>query len=254
MVKSKNRRVQKNFQIAIDGPVAAGKSTVAKMLAERLGFLYVDTGAMYRAVALEAKKQRVSWEDEEGVIELMNTLELELDKPNGNGESDGRLVTVLLDGEDVSQVIRTAELGEGASVVSTYGGVRQVLVAMQQNIARGANVVMEGRDIGLRVLPKAQLKIFLTAKPEERAKRKWEYFKDRGERRWLKKVKEEIEIRDEREMTREIDPLKPQSDSWVLDTTDMGIDKVVEMIIEKVQEVQQVRKVQKAKSSKGGKE
>jgi len=225
---------QRVFQIAIDGPVAAGKSTVAKMLAERLGFLYVDTGAMYRAVALEAEKAGVDWGDEEKVTELMSTLELELDKPNG-GESDGRLVTVLLDGKDVSNQIRNSHIGEGASVVSTHGGVREVLVAMQQNIAEGESVVMEGRDICSRVLPNANLKIFLTASVSERVERKMEFLRGKGEGVSREQVERDLEKRDERERTRKIDPMKPTDDAWVFDTTGLGIDEVVEKIVERVE-------------------
>lgn len=228
---------KKIFQIAIDGPVAAGKSTVAKMVAERLRFLYVDTGAMYRAVAMEAKKQGVDWKNEEAVTELMSTLELELDKPNG-GEQDGRLVTVLLDGKDVSNEIRTSEMGEGASVVGTYKGVREVLVAMQQNIAEGEWVVMEGRDIGSKVLPKAQLKIFLTASVDERVERKWQFLKSKGEKVSKKQVREDLMIRDEREMNRKIDPMRPTEDAWLFDTSGLCIDEVVNEIVGKVKTIQ----------------
>ena len=189
---------------------------------------------MYRAVALDALRKGIDWSDEEKVVRLMSEIELELDKPK-ESEDDGRLVTVVLGGEDVSNEIRTAQLGEGASVVSTYGGVREVLVVMQQNIARGESVVMEGRDIGVRVLPEAQMKIFLTGSVEERARRKWQYFMDRGEEMGLERVRKEMVKRDKREETREIDPLKPLRESWVLDTTGMGINEVVRVIVEKLE-------------------
>ncbi len=228
---------QENFQITIDGPVAAGKSTAAKMVAETLGFLYVDTGAMYRAVALEAKKLNVDWEDEEAVTELMSTLNLELTKPNGIGEEDGRLVTVLLDGVDVSREIRSDRLGEGASVVSQYAGVREILVEMQRNIAYGEKVVMEGRDIGTKVLPKADLKIYMDANEEERVKRKWNYLKRIGHEEELEKVAIGLRKRDQREMTRKIDPLKPADGAWMLDTTGMRAEEVVGKIVERVKEL-----------------
>lgn len=229
---------QANFQISIDGPVAAGKSTAAKMVAEDLGFLYVDTGAMYRAVALEAKKLNIDWEDEEAVTELMSTLNLELTKPNGDGEEDGRLVTVLLDGVDVSREIRSDRLGEGASVVSQYAGVREVLVEMQRNIAFGEKVVMEGRDIGTKVLPKADLKIYMDANEEERVKRKWNYLKGIGHEEEWEKVAIGLKKRDRREMTRKIDPLKPAEGAWVLDTTGLKAEEVVGKIVERVKELE----------------
>lgn len=229
----------KSFQIAIDGPVAAGKSTAAKKVAEKLGFLYVDTGAMYRAVALKVASECVQWVDEANVIEIINSIELELDKPNEN-EKDGRLVTVLLDGKDVSKEIRTSLIGEGASIVSTYAGVREVLVAMQQNIAEGENVVMEGRDIGSRVLPKAQLKIYMDASVDERVERNWNYQKKMGVNMSREEVKKALMTRDEREMNREIDPLKPTEDAWKFDTTGLPEEKVVEMIVERVREIKEV--------------
>lgn len=223
----------KNFQIAIDGPVAAGKSTVAKILAERLGFLYVDTGAMYRAVALKAQRECVQWVIEEEVIGLLSTLNLELDKPNGQ-EADGRLVTVLLDGQDVSQIIRRSDIAEGASIVSSYEAVREVLVTMQQNISAGENVVMEGRDIGSVVLPRAQLKIYLDAHQSERVARKYQELKSKGFGETKAKVKEDLVKRDTREMTRKATPLKPAKDAWILDSTDKSIEEVVEEIMGRV--------------------
>jgi cytidylate kinase len=223
------------FQIAIDGPVAAGKSTVAKILAERLDFLYVDTGAMYRAVALKAQQECLQWVDEASIVELLSTLELELDKPNQD-EEDGRLVTVLLEGKDISHKIRSPLIGEGASIVSTYKPVREVLVTMQQNIASGESVIMEGRDICSVVLPQAQLKIYMDADPETRAKRKLVYQKDLGIKSDLDQVVKEINQRDEREINREISPLKPTQDAWVLDTTEYSIEEVMEMIIAEYQD------------------
>jgi cytidylate kinase len=216
----------KGFQIAIDGPVAAGKSTVAKMLAERLGFLYVDTGAMYRCVALRAKRLGIDWNDEERVTELMSTISIELCKPR-NEEKDGRQVTVLLEDNDVSSEIRSSEIGEGASIVSTYVGVREALVELQRNLADDENVVMEGRDIGTRVLPRAQLKVYMDASVDERVNRKWIFIKERGEDISKEKVKEDLMRRDDREMGRAIDPLRPAKDAWVFDTTGLTIEQVV---------------------------
>lgn len=226
----------KCFQIAIDGPVAAGKSTVAKILAERLGFLYVDTGAMYRALALKAKRKCVQWVLEEEIVDLLSTLNLELDKPK-EGEVDGRLVTVLLDGQDVSREIRSSEIAEGASIVSSYEVVREVLVTMQQNIACGENVVMEGRDIGLVVLPQAQLKIYFDADQSERVARKFSELKTKGYSETKNKVKADLVKRDQREMTRIATPLKPAKDAWRLDTTNMEIEEVVKLVLERVEEI-----------------
>lgn len=221
---------KKYFQVAIDGPVAAGKSTVAKILAERLDFLYVDTGAMYRAVALKAQQECIQWVDEAGIVDLLSTLELELDKPKQE-EEDGRLVTVLLDETDISTQIRTPLIGEGASIVSAYAPVREVLVTMQQNIAQGESVIMEGRDICSVVLPEADLKIYMDADLETRAKRKLMYQRDLGINSELQQVIKEISQRDHREMNRDVSPLKPTDDAWILDTTALGIEAVVEMII-----------------------
>ena len=226
----------KTFQIAIDGPVAAGKSTAAKRVAEKLGFLYVDTGAMYRAVALKAMQECVQWADEAGVIEVVGSIELELDKPNDH-EKDGRLVTVVLNGKDVSAEIRTTLIGEGASVVSAYAGVREVLVAMQQNIAEGENVVMEGRDIGTRVLPKANLKIYMDASVEERVNRKWKFQKKLGIKESREEVREAMMKRDRREMTRKVDPLKLAVGGWRFDTTGLSEKQVVEKIVERVRKL-----------------
>jgi cytidylate kinase len=221
------------FQIAIDGPVAAGKSTAAKKLAEVLGFLYIDTGAMYRCVALRAKKLDVAWDDEEKVTELMSTTSIELSKPN-ESERDGRQVTVLLNGEDVSWTIRSSEIAEGASVVSTYPGVREVLVQLQRILADDSDVVMEGRDIGTNVLPEAQLKIYMDADVEERVERKWRYLKAIDKKISRVQVKSDLIKRDDREKNRAVDPLRPAEDAWIFDTTGMEIDEVIAAIIKRI--------------------
>lgn len=221
------------IQIAIDGPVGAGKSTVAKEVADRLGIVYVDTGAMYRAVALFAKDRGIKWEDRGGVVAILNEIEIELESPNG-GTKDGRKVTVILNGKDVSWEIRKGNIGEGASIVSTYPEVRDVLVGMQRDMASKRSVIMEGRDIGTRVLPGAQIKIYMDADLEERAKRKQGQFKGMGESVSFNEAREEIESRDKREMTREVDPLRPAEDAWILDTTDLSVTQVVDRIAERV--------------------
>ena len=161
----------KFFQIAIDGPVAAGKSTVAQKLSERLQLLYIDTGAMYRAVSLAARKKGIDWDDVKVLERLAKDVKLKLVRPVGK-KKDGRKVTVYLDGEDVSWKIREAEFGEGGSVIGQHLSVRRELVKRQREMSRKANVVMEGRDIGTRVLPNADLKIYMDARLGERVRRK----------------------------------------------------------------------------------
>lgn len=221
------------LRIAIDGPVGAGKSTVAKAVADRLGIVYVDTGAMYRAVALHAKHRLVKWEDRQKVVDLLDGVRVELDTPNGK-KRDGRNVTVILNGEDVSWDIRKGDVGEGASIVSTYPEVRDKLVSMQKEMAKKRSVIMEGRDIGTRVLPDADIKIYMDADIGERAKRKQSQFEGMGEKVSYREAKEEIESRDNREMTRKVDPLRPAEDAWVIDTTNLSVEEVVDKIADRV--------------------
>ncbi len=226
---------KKIFQIAIDGPVGAGKSTVAQKVAEELEILYVDTGAMYRAVALKAKWEGIDWLDEIRICELVQDLDLKLEPPIED-KNDGRKVTVWLDGEDVSWEIRKTGMGEGASIVSQYPEVRQVLVKMQQKMAKGQSVVMEGRDIGTRVLPQADLKIYMDADVETRARRKVEQLSALGDEVEFEEVKKAIIKRDKREMSRQIDPLRPAEGAWILDTTNLRIKEVVDKICRRVRD------------------
>ncbi len=224
------------FQIAIDGPVAAGKSTVAKMLAEKFNAVYVDSGAMYRVVALDCEREGISWENEGAVGERARKVEICLARPVGK-KKDGRPVTVYLGDEDVSWEIRNSHIGEGASVVGQYRGVREALVKIQRRMARGARVVMEGRDIGTKVLPDAEVKIYMTADVDKRVERKWRYLKERGIVMTKEQVKDDLVRRDTREMTRKNNPLIPARGAWILDTTGMEIDEVVEKIVERVEEL-----------------
>lgn len=221
------------FQVAIDGPVAAGKSTVAKLLAQQLSFTYIDTGAMYRAVALAAQRKGISWQDSKALGELAAECKLRLARPIGD-KNDGRFVSVYLGDEDVSWLIRTPEIAEGASQVSQFPQVRKVLVSLQQQMADDRDVVMEGRDIGTKVLPKAQLKIFMFADLKERVKRKQLEMASRGEDRSSRVIKKEIEMRDNREMSRKASPLKPARGAWMFDTTHLEIPEVVSAIVERV--------------------
>lgn len=228
-----SKKTDQPLQIAIDGPVAAGKSTIAKLLADKLKLTYIDTGAMYRALALAAKQAGVDWQDEVAVVEVAKNIKLRLARPTGS-KKDGRPVSVYLNGQDVSWKIRELEMGEGASIVATYARVRQILVKKQQEMCHGKRVVMEGRDICSVVLPHADLKIFMSAKQKERIKRKQEQLKKIGEKATRKQVKKDLVSRDTREMNREIDPLKPTPDAWQLDTTRLSVAEVVAVIQERV--------------------
>lgn len=230
--------MSKSFQIAIDGPVAAGKGTVSRLLAQKLGFLYVDTGAMYRATALLALRQEISLTDEKKVVALLEKSKLEMRNPIPPIELDGRLTTVILDGEDVSWAIRTQKCGDGSSKVALLPELRRVLVQKQQEIAANQNVVMEGRDITFRVLPNADLKIFLTADIESRAARRHSQYLNKGMAISIEEVIEEIKERDKRDVQRETDPLQILPEAWVLDTSNLEIEEVVDLIIEKVKKTQ----------------
>ncbi len=223
----------KCFHLAIDGPVAAGKSTVAKGVARKLGFVYIDTGAMYRAVALAAKQQGINWEDPKALATLAKECKLRLARPIGD-KNDGRIVSVYLDNEDVSWEIRKPSIAEGASVISQFAPVRKVLVHLQQEMSEDEDVVMEGRDIGTKVLPKAQLKIYMSASLESRVKRKREQMLAMGKKQTYKEVEDGIVTRDTREMNRKASPLKPAAGAWKLDTTDLAIDQVIDMIFNRV--------------------
>lgn len=221
------------FQIAIDGPAGSGKSTVARLVADRLGWLYVYTGAMYRAAALLAKRAEVDWSDAQEIARLIESSKIQMKNPDVN-QRDSRQTTLLLNGEDVSEKIMTEEIGEGASVVAVHKEVREALVAKQQEIAEDHNVVMEGRDTTFRVLPNANLKIYLIAQIEERARRRHKQILDRGEDTSYDQVLEDLRKRDKRDSGRQVDPLQVTADSWVLDTTDLTIEQVIEKIVEKV--------------------
>ena len=230
------------FQIAIDGPVAAGKGTVSRLLAQKLGFLYVDTGAMYRATALLALRKEIDLAAENQVVDLLKNSKLEMRNPIPPKELDGRLTTVILDGEDVSWAIRTRKCGDGSSKVALLPKLRQVLVQKQQEIANQQDVVMEGRDITFRVLPAANLKIFLTADVQSRALRRHAQYLNKGVAISLEEVIEEIKERDERDMKRNTDPLQIVPEAWVLDTSHLEIPQVVDLIIEKVKILQNKNK------------
>ena len=224
------------FHIAIDGPVAAGKGTISKLVAHRLNFLYVDTGAMYRVAAYLAYLNQIDYADEQRIVDLIKNSRMIIRTPNEN-EQDGRLITVFLNDKDISWKIRTEEISQGASKVSTLPEVRKVLVKKQKEIAQNQNVIMEGRDITYRVLPEANLKIFLTADAQERAKRRLLQSQLKGFNANLSTVLNEIKQRDTRDMGRSTDPLKIVPEAWVLDTTKLTIKQVVDKIVEKVEKM-----------------
>lgn len=215
--------------IAIDGPAGAGKSTVAKQLAQKLGYLYIDTGAMYRAVALAALRGGIAVDDAERLTELADRTVIDLCSEDG-------VYSVFLDGEDVSETIRLPEVGAAASPVSAVPGVRQHLLRQQRRMAAGGCVIMDGRDIGTVVLPNADLKIFLTASPEERAKRRFLEQQAKGIDCTLEQVKEEMAQRDYRDSHRAAAPLTRAEDAILLVTDTMNVSEVVEKISELVNE------------------
>jgi len=220
------------LQIAIDGPVAAGKGDIASRLAQELGLLYVYTGAMYRALALACLRQGISLKDEAKVISLLGTTGIDL---LPSGPNDPHPYKVILNQKDVTEQIFRQEVAMGASDVSTIARVRVWMVSRQQEIAQGKSVVVEGRDIGLRVLPKAQLKIYLTAAVEERAKRRWLQFKERGIDQNFAEVLADTQARDLQDTTRTVDPLRKLPDAWELDTTDLNQAEVVAEIKQELQ-------------------
>lgn len=222
---------KKKIRIAIDGPAGSGKSTVARQLAQRLKFTYLDTGAMYRALALISKERGVSWDDENGLSKLLTTMEFQF-VTKDNGEQ-----RLILNGIDVTEKIRTPEISIGASMVSRHPLVRNIMVEKQREFAKDKSIVMEGRDIGTVVLKDAELKIFLTAAPHERAKRRYMELVQRGEDVTFERVFEEISKRDREDSERGVAPLRPAEDSIVVDTTNMSIGEVVNYIISLVNSI-----------------
>lgn len=212
-----------SFNIAIDGPAGAGKSTIAKKLAKKISFIYVDTGAMYRAMGYYFLQHGIQAEEEDKIKEACNDISVALAYEDG-------VQKVLLNGEDISGKIRQEEVGNMASATSGYGFVRAKLLSLQQDMAAQHNVIMDGRDIGTCVLPNAQLKIFLTASVEVRAKRRYDELVEKGESCNLTEIEKDISERDYRDMHREIAPLKAAEDAVMLDSSNMNIDEVVEAI------------------------
>lgn len=211
------------YNIAIDGPAGAGKSTIAKLTAKRLGFVYVDTGAMYRAMALYCLRHGIGKEDEKAIEKACEAMDVSLQYQDG-------IQQVLLNGEDVSGQIRTEEVSQMTSAISVYPAVRQKLLKLQRDLARTKDVIMDGRDIGTCVLPDAQTKIYLTASSRVRALRRFKELKERGETCNLEEIEQDIRKRDERDMNRTIAPLRQAEDAVCIDSSQMTIDQVVRAI------------------------
>ena len=216
--------------IAVDGPSGAGKSTLARLLAERLGFLYVDTGAIYRTVGLYALRQGVPCGDTEAVVGLLDGLHIDL----AHGE-DG-LQHMFLNGEDVTEAIRRPEVSRSASQVSAIPEVRAFLMEMQRDLARRQNVIMDGRDIGTVVLPRADVKIFLTAQPEDRARRRYEELVQRGIDTDYDTVLREIRARDANDTARSAAPLRQAEDAVLVDTTGNSLEESFALLLKTIEE------------------
>ncbi len=217
------------INIAIDGPAGAGKSTVAKGAAKKLGYIYVDTGALYRTIALACKRENIDLTDEESVKSVVSKISVRLGFENGTQK-------VYLSDEDVSEKIRTPEISMAASLVSKIPYVRNYLLDLQRNIAENNNILMDGRDIATVVLPNADVKIFLFASAECRANRRYKELVEKGEKVDYNDVLEDIEKRDYQDSHRDIAPLKPAEDSVMFDTSNLGLEESVDKLIEIVEE------------------
>lgn len=213
-----------NLIIAIDGPVGSGKSTLARRVAELMGYVYIDTGAMYRSIALKALRRGVALEAADSLTALASDTRIDLRARDGGQQ-------VFLDGEDVTSAIRTPEVAQAASKVAVVPGVRRVLVAEQRRAGGQGGVVMEGRDIGTVVFPDAELKVFLTASPEIRAERRWREHQQKGDSIDLARTLDEIRERDRRDREREDSPLVRAKDAVVVDSTAMEPEEVARLVV-----------------------
>ncbi|GGK18862.1 cytidylate kinase [Caldalkalibacillus thermarum] len=212
------------MKIAIDGPAGAGKSTVAKMVADKLGYLYVDTGAMYRALTWKALHDNVDISSGEALVRLLNQCRLEL-------QSDSASQRVVLNGRDITEAIRTREVSNHVSEVASHPQVREAMVELQREMATKGNVVMDGRDIGTYVIPDADVKIYLTASLEERARRRYEELRAKGHEVSFEEIKQEILERDDKDSKRDTAPLQKAADALTVDTTGLSITEVVNCIL-----------------------
>ena len=217
------KRIIMSYSVAIDGPAGAGKSTIAKLISKQMGYIYVDTGAMYRAMAVYFNQNNIDPADEAAINAAVDNVKITIEYKDGEQQ-------VILNGENVTSLLRTEATGNMASKTSKYKAVRSKLVDLQRELAAAENVVMDGRDIGTTVLPDANVKIYLTASSDARARRRYDELKAKGEECDLQKIKEDIEQRDYQDMHRDISPLKQADDAVLVDSSDMGIDEVVEAI------------------------
>ena len=212
------------FNVAIDGPAGAGKSTIAKIVAKEKGFIYVDTGAMYRAMAIHFIKNGIAADENEKISAAADTADVTIEYINGEQQ-------VLLNGENVTPFLRTEEVGNMASASSVNGDVRRKLVELQKKLAATTNVVMDGRDIGTCVLPNAQVKVYLTASVEVRAERRYKELIEKGQEADLEKIKKDIEERDYRDMNRDISPLRQAEDAVLVDSSNLNIQESADAIL-----------------------
>ena len=213
------------YNIAIDGPAGAGKSTIARRVAKELSFIYVDTGAMYRAMALYLLRREVNRDDTEQIGNICQDAEISIEYQNGEQ-------IVLLNGENVNSYLRTEEVGNMASVSSAVPRVREKLLSLQRKLAKDMSVVMDGRDIGTTILPEADVKIYLTASSLTRAKRRYLELQEKGTVCNLDEIQKDIEERDQRDMNREISPLRQAEDAVLVDSSDLTIQQVVDRILQ----------------------
>ena len=213
------------YNVAIDGPAGAGKSTIAKLVAKEKGYIYVDTGAMYRGLAIHFLDKGIQPQETEKVIEACKDAEVTI-------AYEDAVQHVYLNGKDISSRLRNEEVGNMASVTSAIPEVRKKLLELQQNLAKTQNVIMDGRDIGTCVLPHADVKVYLTASVETRARRRYQELQEKGEDCNLEEIAHDIEERDHRDMTREIAPLKQAEDAVLVDSSDMTIAEVVKTIVD----------------------
>lgn len=212
-----------SYSIAIDGPAGAGKSTIAKLLAKELGYIYVDTGAMYRAMAVYFTQNSINPEDENAINSVVDNIDINIEYKEG-------VQQIILNGENVTHLLRTEETGKMASKTSKYSAVRTKLVALQRELSKKTDVIMDGRDIGTVVLPDAFAKIYLTASADARATRRYDELKEKGENCDYEEIKADIISRDYEDMHREISPLKQADDAILVDTSEMNIEQVVDAI------------------------
>ena len=218
------------FNVAIDGPAGAGKSTIAKMVAKKLGFTYVDTGSMYRAMALACIRAGLTSDEEEKVCEVCASLDVSLEYDDNGAQQ------VILNGENVNAYIRTEEVGNMTSAIAVYGPVREKLVELQRKLGTKFDVIMDGRDIGTCVLKDAPVKIYLTASSRTRAERRYKELVEKGVECNLDDIEKDIIDRDYRDMNREISPLKQADDAILVDSSNMGIEEVVNELVRIIEE------------------